>query len=340
VLSRAAGRHTPGMADISILDTSVRAAPKGYVIHGAQEIVLKGVSASFDGTGAAGSYVPAVQVIDPSGFTVGTYVLGQTLAAGASADVAWFPGVKPAAATTGTPLETTNTGGTVTVNPTTELLIGAGITLTNPGGAGTAELVAAGGGGGWDFNQDNNGGYGQLETTGTVAANFANARANKTNADEFSLAFNAENQTLFTAAPDAFFNTGNATVEIQDFKTSGDFGSEGLEVIAQDTTANGSGTVTGVQVLATGDTSSNVEGVIVVATGGLTQASDVIGVDAAASNRGTGKEIGASFGIGGFQSGANSLALRCVDSIGNPIFEVRSDGSLHGKTGQALTFDL
>jgi hypothetical protein len=86
-----AGRHTLTVADISILDPSAHAAPKAYKIAGAQEIVLKGVSATYDGTGAAGSFVPAVQVVDPSGFIVGTYVLGQTLAAGASADIAWFP---------------------------------------------------------------------------------------------------------------------------------------------------------------------------------------------------------------------------------------------------------
>jgi hypothetical protein len=81
------------MADISILDPSVSAAPKAYTVHGAQEIVLKSVTASYDGTGAAGPYVPAVQIIDPSGFVAGTYTLGVTLAAGGTADISWFPGL-------------------------------------------------------------------------------------------------------------------------------------------------------------------------------------------------------------------------------------------------------
>lgn len=81
------------MADISILDSATHAAPKAYVITGAQEIVLKGVTASFDGTSAPGSFVPVVQVIDPSGHIVGTYTLGTTLLAGATADVSWFPGI-------------------------------------------------------------------------------------------------------------------------------------------------------------------------------------------------------------------------------------------------------
>lgn len=81
------------MTDTPILDASVASAPKSYVVAGAQEIILKGVTASFNGTGAAGSYVPAVQIIDPAGNVIGTYTLGSTLAAGASADVSWFPGV-------------------------------------------------------------------------------------------------------------------------------------------------------------------------------------------------------------------------------------------------------
>lgn len=81
------------MTDTPILDPAVAAAPKQYKVAGAQEIVLKGVTASFDGTGAAGSYVPAVQIIDPGGTVIGTYTLNETLAAGASADVSWFPGI-------------------------------------------------------------------------------------------------------------------------------------------------------------------------------------------------------------------------------------------------------
>jgi hypothetical protein len=81
------------VADASILDPSTHAAPKAYKIIGSQELILKSVTASFDGTGAAGSFIPAVQIIDPSGFTVGTYTLGSTLTAGASADVSWFPSV-------------------------------------------------------------------------------------------------------------------------------------------------------------------------------------------------------------------------------------------------------
>jgi len=82
------------VADISILDSSTAAAPKSYTVKGAQEIILRSVTGSYDGTGAAGSYIPAVQILDPAGFVVGTFVANTTLAAGASADVSWFPGLK------------------------------------------------------------------------------------------------------------------------------------------------------------------------------------------------------------------------------------------------------
>lgn len=85
------------MPDIAIVDPAVHAAPKSYTIKGSQEIILKGVTASFDGTGAGTTWVPAVQVISDSGVVIGTYTLGSALAAGASADVSWFPGIGGAA---------------------------------------------------------------------------------------------------------------------------------------------------------------------------------------------------------------------------------------------------
>jgi hypothetical protein len=81
------------VADASILDPSIAPAPKGYLITGSQEIVLKSVTGSFDGTGAAAAFVPSLQIIDPSGFIVATFPVTTTLAAGGSADVSWFPGL-------------------------------------------------------------------------------------------------------------------------------------------------------------------------------------------------------------------------------------------------------
>lgn len=54
-----------------------------------------------DGTGAAAAFYATVQVIAPSGRVMGSYITS-SIAAGASADVTWFPGVKAAPVTAGT----------------------------------------------------------------------------------------------------------------------------------------------------------------------------------------------------------------------------------------------
>lgn len=82
------------MADASILDPSVAAAPKQYTISGSQELLIKSIDASFDGSGAATSWVPAVQLLDSAGELIGTYPMDSSLAAGASADVSFFPSLK------------------------------------------------------------------------------------------------------------------------------------------------------------------------------------------------------------------------------------------------------
>jgi hypothetical protein len=93
------------MADAQILASGTSSAPLDYVVPGAQEILVKVLSCSYDGSGAGGPWVPAVTLLAPGGREVGTFVLGQTLAAGASADVSWFSGV-------GNNTTTINTGGT------------------------------------------------------------------------------------------------------------------------------------------------------------------------------------------------------------------------------------
>jgi len=90
------------VADISILNPATGSGSSDYKIAGALEIIIRSVTASFDGTAAGQSYVPAVQVLDPSGFIVGTFPAGSTLAAGASADATWFPGVTPPVTSHGT----------------------------------------------------------------------------------------------------------------------------------------------------------------------------------------------------------------------------------------------
>lgn len=83
------------MADVAVVDTSAGAAPKAYKVPGAQEILPKSVTATFDCSGAAATVMPALQLIAPSGQVMGTFCdPSVTIAAGGSADVSWFPGLK------------------------------------------------------------------------------------------------------------------------------------------------------------------------------------------------------------------------------------------------------
>ena len=79
------------MADVTLAVAAVQNTPLDYAVPGAAELLVKMLSASYNGAGAAGSFVPAVQVIIGGTLVAGTFPLGTTLAAGASADVSWFP---------------------------------------------------------------------------------------------------------------------------------------------------------------------------------------------------------------------------------------------------------
>lgn len=97
------------MADVALLAPNVTDAPESYQVPGAQEIIVKSVRAHFDGTSAAGSFVPCLRLLDGNGNAVAECPISTTLAAGAQADVSWFPGVDPGSAT--------SSGGKTTVSP-------------------------------------------------------------------------------------------------------------------------------------------------------------------------------------------------------------------------------
>ena len=102
------------MAD-SIYSQGPLAAPVDYVVPGSSVIVPLSAYADFDGTGASGAFVPTLIFKDQSGHVIGQSQATTTVAAGASASMSWFPGVKAAAAAaaaaTGLPWAQTNQGG-------------------------------------------------------------------------------------------------------------------------------------------------------------------------------------------------------------------------------------
>ena len=79
------------MPDDALVNRNSKAAPKDYVVPGAQEFVLKAAAAAMDGSASTGSWQPALQLISPAGDVMWTACL-PTVAAAGSANVSWFPG--------------------------------------------------------------------------------------------------------------------------------------------------------------------------------------------------------------------------------------------------------
>lgn len=76
---------------VPIIRQGPAAAPVTYQLPATAPCMPVVVSADFDGSGAAGAFLPAVVLIDQTG-TVIARALGQSVAAGASASVSFFPG--------------------------------------------------------------------------------------------------------------------------------------------------------------------------------------------------------------------------------------------------------
>lgn len=82
-------------ADALITRPGPVAAPLDYPVPASAQIVAVCVTASFDGTAAAGPFCPMYEVIAPDGSVVGRAPLRPEIAAGGAADVTWFPGAEP-----------------------------------------------------------------------------------------------------------------------------------------------------------------------------------------------------------------------------------------------------
>ena len=80
------------MPDVSLKNQATSSAPKDYTLPGSQEFVLKAITASIDGTSAAGAFVPVFELVSPGG-DVMIAATAPVMSAGASADISWFPGL-------------------------------------------------------------------------------------------------------------------------------------------------------------------------------------------------------------------------------------------------------
>lgn len=83
-------------ADTLIVRDGPVTAPLDYEQPASTELVPICATASFDGTAATAAFLPTLEVIAPDGRVVARCPTAQQIAAGASADASWFPGVVPA----------------------------------------------------------------------------------------------------------------------------------------------------------------------------------------------------------------------------------------------------
>lgn len=124
---------------------------------------LKAVNAAFDGTGAASSWMPAVVLISDSNHIIARAVSpGASVAAGASAEVSFFPGAGLAGGP-GIQFDTDNEGGWLQVNTNIggATAVFADQTINNAGAVLTTQdgsILAIGTNGGGDVQIDSSNG--------------------------------------------------------------------------------------------------------------------------------------------------------------------------------------
>lgn len=106
-------------ADTYLLRGGPVAVPLTYKVPQAGELKPLAVRATFDGTNAGQPFYAVVQLIAPNGNILGNYITNP-IAAGASADVSWFPGgeLETASTASGVTAVTAPQGTLAVSNPT------------------------------------------------------------------------------------------------------------------------------------------------------------------------------------------------------------------------------
>lgn len=84
--------------DQQVLVTGVESAPASFRIPGSGQIRPKTIYAKYIGAGVGSSYIPALKITSDGGELIGIYPAFGAVAAGASANVTWFPGLDELAA--------------------------------------------------------------------------------------------------------------------------------------------------------------------------------------------------------------------------------------------------
>ena len=123
--------------DQQVLVVGQAAAPTHTTIPGNGQIQPKAIFATYDGTSTAGAFLPAIKITSDGGELVGVYPTCTSVAAGGSAEVSWFPGVKccpPGVVVPGVALETLFLDSAVgTITSSTVLASGQSYVITVQG---------------------------------------------------------------------------------------------------------------------------------------------------------------------------------------------------------------
>lgn len=115
-----------------------------YKVPQGGELLPLTVRASIDGSGAAVPFYAVVQVISPSGRVMGSYIT-TSIAAGASADVTWFPGVRLSGGTSTPNLNVYHGGVLIGTEPGVDIVDSSSVswTVTDVPASGWVLLSAA-----------------------------------------------------------------------------------------------------------------------------------------------------------------------------------------------------
>ncbi|HEX4672045.1 MAG TPA: LamG domain-containing protein [Solirubrobacteraceae bacterium] len=87
------------MPDTQIRGLGNAAAPLAYTVPGGQEIILKSLYATFDGSGSGAAYLPCIRIVAPGGGVVAEYITDVSVAAAGSAEVSFAPFLRGCCAT-------------------------------------------------------------------------------------------------------------------------------------------------------------------------------------------------------------------------------------------------
>lgn len=106
------------MAETQVLGWGSGNAPLSRSTKAGERYEVLALEATVDGSGAAGTFVPAVQIVSDAGVVVGTFPLASSLAPGDSATITWAPFLRNGVGLTGIFYDLLNAGDWLQVTTT------------------------------------------------------------------------------------------------------------------------------------------------------------------------------------------------------------------------------